>query len=112
MHEIPERDWKALRRLAPRALNGFCERALEEVLRAARKPGAKAHDRYLAVWDVLRERDAERGAAFDDMRRSRAYLAIFAMRSLGLIGPDDLSLFSDETRALIAQYDENERSGR
>ncbi len=65
-----------------------------------------APDRYLAAFRVLLARDKELAFAFNDLRRSTAFQRLLAMRSLGLIGPDDVSLFSEETRERIRRWDE------
>ena len=70
--DFPERDWKVLRELKPVALDRFCQRTLMEVAALCSDVGRTNHERYLALWKLIRERDDRLSAAFDDLRRSTA----------------------------------------
>ena len=99
---IAEPDWKLLRRLAPVALDRFCRRALIDLARSAEDRSGTAHERYLAVFSLVRERDAELAATFDGTRRSTAVVQLAAMRRLGLLTDEEFAGFSPETRAAVA----------
>lgn len=101
---IRESDWKRLRQLAPAALDRFCERVLSEVVRLSADDATSAHDRYLAVFKLMREKDEELEAAFDNPRRSTAFLQLVQLRALELIGDDEFAKFSAETQAAVATY--------
>jgi hypothetical protein len=95
---IPEADWRALRKLEKVALERFCERVLQECASILGDTGRTAHERYLALYDLTRDRDRELSRAFDDLRRSTAVLRLMAMRDLGVITDEELEAFSPETR--------------
>lgn len=101
MH-IAEADWKQLRKLSPLALERLAGRALDDVRRIAAGQGTN-HERYLKVFDLIRERDKEIALAFDDLRRSNALPKLAAMRRLQLLTSDEFEGFSNETRAVISR---------
>jgi hypothetical protein len=70
---ISEPDWKLFRKLHALALERFCEGALSEISRLASEVGKGAHERYLAVSELLQRRDKELAEAFDDYRRSTGW---------------------------------------
>jgi hypothetical protein len=96
-----EADWKRLRRLHPVALHRFCGRVLEEVQQLLADQGKTNHERYLALYRLLQERDEELAGAFNDMRRSRAHLRLLRMHALGLLTEEEVEQFSPETRELL-----------
>jgi hypothetical protein len=98
--QISERDWKLFRRLQPVALERFCGRVLADVTRVAAGPGS-AHERYLAAYRLVRERDRELAAAFDGPSRSMAWEQLGLIVRAGLMTDDEVAGFSDETRAAV-----------
>lgn len=101
MSHIRESDWQVLRRLKPVALDRFCERTLAECVQVAREGGDSAHERYLALYRLVHERDKELARAFNDLRRSSAINALIAMTSLDLLTAAELAEFSDETLDIV-----------
>ena len=100
MH-IPERDWKHLRNVSRRALERYCERVLQECASILSDTGRTAHERYLALFQLTRERDRELSRAFDDLRRSTATVRLVAMRELGVVTDEEMEGFSPETRGIV-----------
>jgi hypothetical protein len=96
-----EADWKTLRRLHPVALDRFCGRVLEECRQLLAEEGNTNHERYLALYRLLQERDEELADAFNDMRRSRAHLRLMRMQELGLLTENEVEEFSPETQELL-----------
>jgi hypothetical protein len=94
-----EADWKRFRRLQPVALDRFCERVLGEVARLAGDSGRRAHDRYLAVYRLLQDRDKALAAAFDAPRRSTALVQLARLRGDGLLTDEEFAGFSPAARA-------------
>ncbi len=98
MHEhLPERDWKHLRAIQATALDRYCARVLEEAANTIRNTEASHHDRYLRLFGVVQDRNAELARAFDDLRRSTAIQHLAAWMGLGLLTQDELAAFSQET---------------
>jgi hypothetical protein len=100
---LPERDWKTLRELHSVALDRYCQRALREIAGISGDHGRSAHERYLTVYDLVRQRNREMADAFDDMRRSQALERILWIRRLGLFTEEEYSRFTDEMRDRIAR---------
>jgi hypothetical protein len=57
-----------------------------------------AHDRYLRLFRLIKERDGRIAAAFNDMRRSTAIQRLAAMILLGVTTDEELAQFSRATR--------------
>jgi hypothetical protein len=96
--DFRESDWKILRELKTVALDRFCRRILDEVARLCGEPGKSDHQRYLAVYKHIHERDEDIVAIFNEMTRSRALLKLCAMRRHDLMTDDEFARFSEETR--------------
>ena len=105
--QISEADWRLLRQLEPVARDRFCDRVLAEVVARAADAGAGSHARYLQVYRLLQRRDRELAAAFDDLRRSTAYLQLARMRSLGVIADEEFVRFSPATQGAVALFSGN-----
>jgi hypothetical protein len=108
---IPEADWKVFRKLREIALERFCERVLAEVSAAAVRPGARYHERYLDVFDILKKRDRELAYAFNNPRRSQAILQLLCIHSHGLLTDDELAGFSEGTCELTRRFARDDEPG-
>ena len=102
---IKESDWKLLREIAPVALDRFCGRILADINHIASDSTRNCHQRYLAVFALIRDRDKEIAEAFNDLRRSTALLQLAIMRSHGLLSDNEFARFSAETRELIQTFE-------
>jgi hypothetical protein len=96
MRDIKESDWKIFKRLREIALERFCERVLDEVGRISSDSTKSRHERYLAIYRFVRERDKEIDPIFDLLRRSTAVRQICAFRSHDLLTAEELRQFSPE----------------
>lgn len=96
--QLPERDWKLLRQLAPVALERFCDRVLREATAIANTPARTSHERYLQLYRFLKEQDRDLASAFNDHRRSTALRKLAWIYSLRLLTEEELGAFSEETR--------------
>lgn len=101
VREVPERDWKVLCELKPLALARYCDRVLDEVIALASDRASGSHARYLAIFQLIAERNDTLAAAFDDLSRSKALPKLTAMRRLGLFKEEEFSRFGDETRRRV-----------
>jgi regulator of sigma D len=72
MHDIKESDWKTFKPLREQALERFCQRVLDEVARIGSDQTKSRHERYIAIYQMTRERDKEIEQIFDHLRRSTA----------------------------------------
>jgi hypothetical protein len=98
---ISEADWKVFRQFRVVALERFCRRALEEVSRLASGTDNSAHERYLAVFRLIEQRDRELADAFDAARRSTALRQLALIRSHGLLTEEEMGRFTPETREAV-----------
>jgi hypothetical protein len=100
-NNIPESDWKVFRKLHPVALERFCQRVLSEVSRLAADDSKTSHERYLAVFKLIKQRDGEIADAFNDFRRSTAVRQLAAIQLHELLSDEELAGFSPETRNTV-----------
>lgn len=100
--DIKESDWKLFsRELQPLALERYCQRVLSETADVAADPKRTYHERYLAVFRLMKKRDRELADAFNDCRRSIALFQLAHIRRIGLLTDDEMSRFSDEIRERV-----------
>jgi hypothetical protein len=104
--DFPERDWKVFREIRSAALERFCDRILSEITRIANDASTGSHERYLLIFQLTQERDADIAGAFNDFRRSTALRQLALMHSLGLLSGDELARFSSDTQASVKDLSE------
>ncbi len=105
---LPERDWRHLSALRPLALDRFCRNVLEECAAAIVDPSRSHHERYLHVFDLIRERDRTLSAAFDRWSRSNATMSLLYFNRLGLLTRDEVAGFTEETRLWLRGIEEED----
>ena len=98
MKDLPEADWKLLRLMKDTLLRRASRTAIEHVHRFVIGPDDDPHKVYLALYRALQAEDDKIGAMFNDMRRSTAILRLGQMIRHGVIRPDELQAFTQETR--------------
>jgi hypothetical protein len=98
---ISEADWRIFRELHSIALERFSQRVLSEVVRLATDTDTSAHERYLAVFNLIQRRDRELADAFNDLRRSTAVQQLACIQSHELLTEEELTRFSPETREVV-----------
>jgi hypothetical protein len=96
MRDIKESDWKVFKRLREVALERFCERVLGEIARISSDGAKSRHERYVAIYRLVRRRDKEINPIFDYLRRSTAVQQICSIRSHDLMTEVELRQFSPE----------------
>jgi hypothetical protein len=96
-----ERDWKHLRGLEATALQRYCSRVLDESDAIIHHTKESPHERYLRLFDLLRDRNADMAAAFDDLRRSTAIHHLAAMVRLRLLTDEELSGFQADVQETV-----------
>lgn len=101
MRDVKESDWKLFKRLRKIALERFCERVLGEISRINSDGSKSKHERYLAIYRLMRERDKEIDPIFDQLRRSTAVRQLCSFRSHDLVTEQELHQFSPELRKTV-----------
>jgi hypothetical protein len=110
--DFTEADWKYFRRLRKSALDRFCQRVLTDVSELSADPSKNHHERYLAVYRLICDRDRELADTFDDPSRSRAVISLARMRSNRLVTDGEFAEFSDAARAsVVSLLDFEQRHG-
>jgi len=69
---------------------------LHEIERIGSDATKTKHQRYLAIYRLVRDRDKEINPIFDDLRRSTAVRQLFAFRYHNLLTEQELLQFSPE----------------
>jgi len=110
MHDITERDWKIFKRLREVALERFCGQVLDAVQRIGADQAKSKHERYLATYRLIEQRDKQIGGIFDTLRRSTAVMQICAFRSHDLLTDDELQQFSPELIGIVERILEPNQS--
>jgi hypothetical protein len=77
---------------------------------AAEETGGGYHDRYLKVYDLIRDRDKMIGRIFDDVRRSKALVLLANIKHEGLLTVAELAQFSPETRQALEDIEHIRRA--
>jgi hypothetical protein len=108
--EIKESDWKLFRRLHAIALERFCQRVIEEIRSASSSCANGYHDSYLNLFALMRSRDKEMARAFNDPRRSNAFILLANIKEQGLLTEEELMQFSPDAREAIEVIDSIRRT--
>ena len=101
MREIKESDWKLFRQLHAVALERFCQCVLNESELLQRDSTRSAHERYLALYQLVHNRNKEVARLFDDFRRFTALWQLAAIKEQGLLTDEEFARFSQETQNLV-----------
>ena len=96
--EIRESDWKLFRRVHEIALERFSKQVIEEINDATSNCTQDYHKRYLEIFNLIMDRNDEMARAFDDMRRSKAYILLANIKGSQLLKDEEFLEFSSETR--------------
>lgn len=104
LERISESDWGKFKPLRAVALERYCQRVLAAVVAQAGASAQTNHERYLAIYRLMIDRDKEIDRIFDSLRRSTAIRQLANMRHSELISDDELAMFSEATRAEVAKY--------
>jgi hypothetical protein len=99
---IPESDWKLFRELQPVALDRYCQKVLHDLEQIAADTGRTPHQRYLDIYKLIERKDRELARAFNDMRRSTAFIQLAIIQSYGVLTDEEIARFSSETREVLA----------
>jgi peptide subunit release factor 1 (eRF1) len=101
---IAEADWKRFRRLRELALDRFCRRVLDKAQELIDRDTLSHHQRYLALFRFLKERDDELADAFNSPKRSTALIQLARLRYHDLLTDEEFAEFSPETQSIVALY--------
>lgn len=95
---MKDSDWKKFKLIKEKAIEQFCTQALNEFEQVILNTGESAHDRYLQLYKLVRDRDKEMALIFDDHSKSKAPIQLMIIRSHGFADEALLAELSDEFR--------------
>lgn len=98
---MTESDWKLFRKLQPALLNRLCEQILRESAQVIGDDTRSAHERFLALFRLINERNEHVALCFNDPRRSNLMLKLNALFHLDLLEDQEQTRFSAEVRELF-----------
>jgi hypothetical protein len=107
MRDIKESDWKAFKRVREIALERFCGRVLDEIARINSESTKSKHERYVAIYRLVHERNKELNPIFDYLRRSTAIQQLCSFRLNDLVTEQELRQFSPELVRLVENIRES-----
>lgn len=99
--EIPESDWRRFKEVHGKIFERYCSQILAEVAEASQATQGDAYDRYVKVYQLVKERDKQINRTFTDFRRSTAIMQLGIMRRMKLLTDEELSGFSEQTRVRV-----------
>ncbi|WP_019583250.1 hypothetical protein [Thioalkalivibrio sp. ALE16] len=93
---IKESDWKRFSQLKKTALERYCERALADCRATMEQEDRSNHERFLDLYQHVRECDKRLAFLFDGHARSKALDQFRCLRREGLIEDAELEGFTTE----------------
>jgi len=100
---VSESDWKWFRQVRGLALQRFCDRILEETQAIMADAARSSHERYIAIYNLVQERNRDIEVGFDAPRRSALVIQLLFMRRRDLLTDDEFFLFTRELCELITK---------
>lgn len=101
MNQIPEKDWKQMRKLKDVLLETFCDDVITELKKTIESHTGRSHEAYLEMWKRIHQEDETLSLMFDDFKRSTAILKLAMWRKNGLLKDQDFSSFSEDTKSKV-----------
>ena len=105
MSALTESDWKYLSSIRLTLLEELSRRINAEVAVAATRTGVSENEKRQSVYKLVRDRDRDIAAAFDDWRRSQMFFVAMEWRRLGLLTEEHLVHLSSEGANALRQFD-------
>ena len=95
--DVDESDWKWFRQVRGIALQRFCDAVLNETQAIAADTTRSSHERFIAVYNLIQERNGELADGFDNPKRSAMMVQLVFFRAHKLLTDDEFFLFRRET---------------
>lgn len=95
--DVDESDWKWFRQVRGVALQRFCDAILSETQAIMADTARSSHERFIAVYNLIQERNGEVADGFDNPRRSAMLIQLLFFRRRNLLTDDEFFLFRRET---------------
>lgn len=101
---IPEKDWKYLRSVQKDLLSDLCRRINVCASEILRSDTGSEHEKYLKLYEHIKESDDIIADCFNDWRRSNLWLKLPLLRRYELLKDEHISRLSDESRELLERF--------
>ena len=88
MLDIKESDWKIFKQIKEKAIEMFCQKALDDFEKVIKNESEHVQARYGKLYTLVRDRDKTMARLFDPHSRSKATRQLIEIREAG---------FADET---------------
>ena len=93
---MKESDWKIFKEIKEKAIEQFCQIALDEFEEVINDETEPAFSRYTLLYKLVQNRDKQMQLLFDGHSRSKAHLQLIAIRGEELADKTLLSKLSEE----------------
>jgi len=93
---MKESDWKIFKQIKQRAIEKYCEHALQEFSEIINDDKEHVHNRFLLIHGLAKNRAKEMGLIFDYDSRSKAPVQLMLIRREGLADSQLLNNLSDD----------------
>ena len=93
---MKESDWQIFKQIKEKAIQKFCQQALDEFEEVINDEKEHAYNRYLLLYKLVQNRDKRMQLLFDDHSRSKAQIQLIAIRGEDLADESLLSKLSEE----------------
>ncbi len=98
---IKESDWKTFTKLRPLALERYCKKVMGDVDKIIHKDEEDAHERYIEMYNIIRDGDKKLAHMFDGFSRSKALDQLVMYYGNDLLNEEEIAQLSAETRERI-----------
>jgi hypothetical protein len=102
-NQMKESEWKKFKRLKEICLERYCNAVIEEAQVVCKFEGKSNHERYIELYQLMRNRDKELGKAFNGLSRGQAHVQLMMMYRMGLVKENELDEFEPETKDNIRE---------
>lgn len=98
---IKESDWKTFKELRPLALQRYCKQVLGDVDKIIHDSEGDAHERYIEMYNIVRDGDKKLAQMFDGFSRSKALSQLVMYYAHDLLDDEEIARLSEETQKRI-----------
>ena len=104
MKDLPEKDWKHLKKVKDKLIQRFCDEVLTKVKLITENKGNDSYKAYQDLWEVVEKAEDDLSLMFDEVIRSNAFLKLAIWKKRDLFGKEEFEKFTQETRDLISSF--------
>lgn len=104
--QLPEKDWKYLRKMEAGMLATLCGRINEQSKKILNTGDISEHQKYSRLYRHIKQSDRIVADCFNDWRRSNILLKIQYMRKHDLLTDEHLNRMSDQCKAILKTLSE------